>query len=157
VGTTVLTGLLTRISILVKTQRDHMDLFNPNAVNSLLNEAFQTFDNNVNLKDFTPHFEWSKGEKEYALTVDLPGISKEKVDISVENNDLSISGERSSKADESRGEVLSSSISYGKFNLKFNLPQEADASLVEAKFLDGLLDIRIPISPRAQRQIVKIK
>ena len=134
-----------------------MDLFNPNAVNSLLNEAFQSFDNNVSIKDFNPKYEWVKGEKEYQLTVDLPGIAKDNVDISVENNNLTISGERESKKEEKKGEVLSSSISYGKFNLKFKLPIEADSGKVEAKFMDGLLEVNIPISPKAQKQIVKIK
>ena len=133
-----------------------MDLFNPNAVDHLLNEAFQTFDHSHSKKAYNPKYEWVKAEKEYQLTIELPGVPKEKVSLSVEHNTLSISGERRRSKEDKNREVWSTSIRYGSFDLKFTLPLEADAEQVKATFAEGLLEVRIPMSPKAQKQKVTI-
>ena len=134
-----------------------MDLFNPNAVDHLLNEAFQTFDHSHSKKAYNPKYEWVKAEKEYQLTIELPGVSKEDVSLSVEQSTLSISGERRRSKEDKNREVLSTSVRYGSFDLKFTLPLEADTEKVKAAFTEGLLELRIPISPKAQKQRIAIK
>ena len=88
------------------------------------------------------------------LTIELPGVPKEKVSLSVEHNTLSISGERRRSKEDKNREVWSTSIRYGSFDLKFTLPLEADAEQVKATFAEGLLEVRIPMSPKAQKQKV---
>lgn len=133
-----------------------MDIFNPKAVDQLLNEAFDSFDRSHSKKAYNPLYEWVKAEKEYQLTIELPGVLKEEVSLSVEHNNLSISGERRGRKEEKNREVLSTSIGYGKFDLKFTLPLEADADQIKATFAEGLLEVKIPITPKAQKQIVAI-
>ena len=134
-----------------------MDILNPATVNSLLNDAFQTFDNQITNKYFTPRYQWSKTALAYELQLDLPGMTKENVNVSIENQELAVSGERKKLELVEGQELLSTSIPYGHFHLKFTMPLKADTSAAKASFENGVLQLHIPISEKAQKQIIEIK
>ena len=96
----------------------------------------------------SPVADFSEGEKTLHLSIDLPGMSKEDVDIEVKNGILSVSGERKS----SRQEGGFSERVYGSFKRAFTLPKSADGDQIQAKFTNGVLDIAI-----AKREEVKTK
>lgn len=84
--------------------------------------------------------------KEYLIKVDLPGINKDKVSVKVENNQLTISGERQMEKEESEpdGSVYRSERSFGSFMQSIPLPADADSDNMKAESADGVLTIHIP-------------
>lgn len=84
--------------------------------------------------------------------VELPGMRKKDIDVSVENNVLTVSGERG--FDESKASFHRVERFYGKFSRSFRLPRNVDAGKVKAHFADGLLTLELPKSEESKpRQI----
>ena len=84
-------------------------------------------------------------------------MTKENVNVSIENQELAVSGERKKLELVEGQELLSTSIPYGHFHLKFTMPLQADTSAAKASFENGVLQLHIPISEKAQKQIIEIK
>jgi HSP20 family protein len=97
-----------------------------------------------------------ENEKEYVISADLPAVKREDVDVTVENNVLSIKGERKLEktADdetEHRRETF-----YGLFQRRFSLPDDADTGAISAESRDGVLTVRIPKVKPSQPEVRSI-
>jgi HSP20 family protein len=77
----------------------------------------------------------------YLMSFDLPGVKKEDVKIDLQENQLIVSGERK---EETQGQGGSRERFYGAFSRSFTLPQNVDASKVEANYENGVLQIALP-------------
>ena len=99
-------------------------------------------------------------EKDDALvvTAELPGIAPKEVDISVEDNVLTISGEKKEEQEESKdsGRYHMWERRYGSFRRSFTLPQAVEAEKITAKFDGGVLTVTLPKSKKAKPQGRKI-
>jgi len=97
-------------------------------------------------------------ETEIRVVAELPGLRPEDVDLSLENNVLTISGEKREERTEGQdGRTWHlSERRYGKFSRSFLLPRDVDAERIEAQFQDGLLTITIPKSEKARRRRISI-
>jgi HSP20 family protein len=93
----------------------------------------------------------------YIFRFDLPGVPKDAIDISVENDVLTISGERKSAlvAEEGRN-VYRRETPCGRFERSFRLPDDADAERVSASYTDGVLEVRVPRSVQVQPRRIPI-
>jgi HSP20 family protein len=89
-----------------------------------------------------------RGDK-LVVRADLPGLRKEDVDVEVENDVLTITGERKHEQEENREGYFRSERSYGRFYRALPLPEGVDSTQVEASFNDGVLEVSIP-APRAE-------
>ena len=78
------------------------------------------------------------------IHLDLPGLTKEDVEISFHDGTLIISGERQHEETEEDRTFVRVERSYGRFYRAFTLPQTADTENIEATFGDGVLNIRVP-------------
>lgn len=86
-----------------------------------------------------------KEEKEaYVVRAELPGVKKEDVHIDVENNVLTLRGERRLAEEESREGYQRIERWYGAFARSFALPSTVDSERIEAKLEDGVLSVRLP-------------
>ncbi len=95
---------------------------------------------------FKPTCEVTESEDHYLLSVDLPGFKKESIQIEMNGNLLTISGER--KRDE---KVLST------FTRSFTVPDTVDGAKIEAHHEDGVLSIYLPKAPVAKAQRIEIQ
>lgn len=94
---------------------------------------------------FNPRVDISEDESKINVHVELAGLKKDEVKISVnDENLLSISGERKRKEEHEDKNFWRSEISFGSFKRQFLLPELADSDNISAVFLDGILDISIP-------------
>ena len=85
-----------------------------------------------------------ENQNEYVVSADLPAVKREDVNVTVENNLLSIRGERRvEKTDAEETEHRRESF-YGVFERRFSLPEDADAEHISAESRDGVLTVRIP-------------
>ena len=82
----------------------------------------------------TSHY--NENDKEYYLTMDVPGISKDDIDIAFDNNRLKVSGQR--KSDKYN------SYEYGKMERSFNIPNNVQSDKISAKIDNGVLNILLP-------------
>ncbi len=133
----------------IKDLRRSFDLFN-----SMLNEFNTASPETVN-HDFVPAINTREGEYAYHVEVDLPGISKEDIEIKVEDNTLVISGERKVKEEIKEENYYKVESRFGTFSRSFSLPEEADIENIHAESTDGVLEVVVPKLESAKIDKVK--
>lgn len=111
----------------------------------------------ITTAEWAPVVDITEDEKEFAVKAELPGLKREEVNVSVQDGVLSITGERKVEKEEKNKKYHRVERSYGSFLRSFSLPETADASKVVAEFKDGVLNIRLPKSPKAQPKTIEIK
>jgi HSP20 family protein len=93
----------------------------------------------------------------YVFRFDMPGVPKDSININVEDNVLTVSGERNETfaSDESKT-VYRREVITGKLERSFRLPDDADAQKVTASYTDGVLEVRVARSEAAQPRRIPI-
>jgi HSP20 family protein len=97
-------------------------------------------------------------EDEHTITVqaELPGIEEKDIDVRVENNVLTISGERRLENEERKENYHRRERSYGRFTRSFTLPSTVDSENINAEFNNGLLKITLNKRSEAKPKQIKI-
>ncbi len=84
-------------------------------------------------------------DKAYSVHAELPGVAKDDIHVTIDGNDVAISAEVKNSRDEKQdGRVLRSERYYGKLYRAFQLADTIDESAAEAKYTDGVLELRLP-------------
>lgn len=107
------------------------------------------------ISDWSPQVEaFQRGDK-FVVRADLPGMKKDDVKVEVENNVLTISGERADEHEENREGFYRSERSYGQFYRSIPLPEGVSADQCDATFKDGVLEVSLksPQQREKSRQI----
>ncbi len=90
-----------------------------------------------------PALEMVEDDKNYRLTVELPGLTEQDVEINVADGALSISGEKKEEQERKEKGVLVSERSYGSFRRQIDLPNDVDPDGIKAAFKDGVLTVTL--------------
>ena len=91
-----------------------------------------------------------ESDKVYTVRADVPGAKKEDIQVTVEGNVVTIRAEvRKSSMKEDGGKLLRSERYEGVVSRSFSLPEYVDVNAVQAKYLDGVLDLTLPKKPGA--------
>lgn len=93
---------------------------------------------------------------ELVLRADLPGIDPKEVEISVENNTLTLRGERKFESDVKEDDFRRIERVYGSFVRSFSLPRAVDAEKVEAEYRNGVLEVKLPKRLEAKPKQIKV-
>lgn len=117
------------------------DLF-PRRFSDVLDEFFNDAVA-TNRDSFVPGVDITETDDAYQVTVELPGMKKDDINISLENNQLTVSGERKFKNEDKNKKYHRVESRFGKFSRTFTLPQNVDEESINAKYEDGLLKIAI--------------
>ena len=122
---------------------------------------FNDFDNFLN--DFSsslnyssswePKFEVLNTDTMYCIRAEIPGMSKKDIDIELENNTLSISGDRKWN---DKDQNNYSEFSYGKSYKSFNLPDDVKENNIKASMRDGILSVQVPRLEKVKPEVKKI-
>jgi len=111
----------------------------------------------VSTRRWSPVVDIRETEDALMLTAELPGLNKDDVQITLENNVLTLSGERSFEK-ESKGETFHRiERSYGAFSRAFTLPANVRTDKVAAVFADGLLHVTLPKVEESKPRKIEIK
>jgi HSP20 family protein len=97
---------------------------------------------------WVPAVEVAQREGKFCVRVDLPGVKKEEVTVSAADGYLTIQGERKHDAETHEGEWFQTERTYGRFVRVIPLPEGVTASEITANFVDGVLDVAVPL-PKA--------
>lgn len=108
---------------------------------------------------FSPKIDISEGEKNIKVIAEIPGVSKEDIKIVIQDNILSIEGEKKKEDVKEDKNYYRAERSYGSFKRCFTLPVEVDSDNIEAKFENGVLDIEMKkLEPKkASEKVIELK
>ncbi|HEX9938705.1 MAG TPA: Hsp20/alpha crystallin family protein [Longimicrobium sp.] len=96
-------------------------------------------------------------EREIRVMVEMPGLKRENIEVDVENNVLTIRGEkREERTEGQNGRYHLAERRWGTFARSFVLPRDVDAENIQAAFEDGVLMVSIPKSEKARRRKIDI-
>jgi len=101
-------------------------------------------DANVATAGWSPSVDISESDTEFKLVADIPGVSPDDIDISMEKGVLTIKGERNTETVEEKEDFRRVERQSGTFYRRFTLPDSADADKIAAKSEHGVLTITIP-------------
>jgi len=104
-----------------------------------------------------PHIEVEQRGGDLVVRADLPGLTAEDINVSVDRGRLTISGERRQENREEREGFIRSEVSYGTFYRTIPLPEGADENQVTATFRNGVLEITIPVSEREPGRKIQVQ
>jgi HSP20 family protein len=99
---------------------------------------------------------YQTGEHELVLKAELPDMSQEAIDITIENGTLTIKGEKKVTDDVQEEQFHHVERRYGTFSRSFSLPQAVDAAKVGADYRNGVLTIRLPLREDAKPRQIKV-
>jgi HSP20 family protein len=120
-------------------------------------EIGRLFDARFNpVTEWTPAVDVRETEREYVIHADVPGVKPEDIDITLENDVLTIKGSRNWEDRQETGDYKRVERARGTFFRRFVLPDTADSASVSAKNKDGVLDVVIPKKEKAQPRKIKI-
>jgi HSP20 family protein len=93
---------------------------------------------------FVPRVDVLEDEKAFEVHVAVPGMNKEDFKIDLNDNLLTISGERKFTREKKENNFHSVETQYGTFSRSFTLPENVDANKISAKYVNGILELTIP-------------
>ena len=105
---------------------------------------------------WVPALEVSQEKDNYIVKLELPGVNKEDVKLSLEQGTLTITGERKAETKSETSEVFHSERFYGRFQRSVNLPESVDAKQVKAQYKDGVLTVTLPKSEESKPKQIDI-
>ncbi len=94
----------------------------------------------------------------YVVMAELPGVRKEDIDVTIDGAQVTLAAEVKREREVSGEErVLHTERTYGKVSRSFTLPQELDETKAEAKFRNGVLELKLPKKAAAPRRQIAIQ
>ncbi len=98
----------------------------------------------------------AENDKAFVFTLEMPGIPKANVDVSLDGDILTVTGEVSNETEDKSGNVLRREIRSSKFQRRFNLGKEVDRENIKAKMEDGVLTVTAPKAAAAVGRKVSV-
>ena len=107
-------------------------------------------------RDLVPSLEIHEDENQFTVNVDVPGIERKDIDISVTGNTLTFKGERKHEEKKREKGYFYSERRYGSFQRSIQLPSEVESDKIAASYKDGVLEVTIPKSEKAKPKQIKV-
>jgi len=126
-----------------------------NRVNSLFREMNES-DNPLTAASFVPAVDIYEDNNKVVLKLEVPGIEEKDLDVRVENNTLTVKGERKFEKEEKEENFHRIERRYGSFYRAFTLPSTVDTEHVGASYNAGVLKLELSKKPEAQPKQIKV-
>ena len=124
--------------------------------NRLFNESFDRSWDEASLTTWAPPVDIFETEQELVVKADLPDIKPEELDIRVENNILTIRGERQFEKKVEEKNYLRVERSYGSFSRSFSLANTVKTEAIKAEYKNGVLTLTVPKREEAKPKQIKV-
>ena len=111
----------------------------------------------ISVAEWSPLVDITEDEKEYVVKAEIPEMKKEDIKLNVQDDLLTITGERKYEKEEKGKKYHRVERAYGSFMRSFTLPEDADGSKVSAEYKDGLLKVHLPKSEKAKPKTTEVK
>jgi len=126
-------------------------------INRLFNEAFDRSSEDANLTPWSPSVDIYETEQNLVVKADLPDIKPEELDIRVENNILTIRGERQFEKKVNESNYLRVERAYGSFSRSFALANTVNSEAIQADYKNGVLTLTMPKREEAKPKKIKVR
>ena len=132
------------------------------SIQSEMNRLFNTFfeppagGNGSVMRRWSPAMDLVETKDQYVLKADLPGVSEGDVKIELDDNVLTVSGERKAAHEEAKEGYYRVERAYGSFSRSLTLPEGVDADSISASFDRGVLELRVPKPEQRKPRKVEI-
>ena len=127
-------------------------------MNRLFRESYNDAgqDEALTTSRFAPAVDVYEDEHQVTLKIEVPGIEEKDIDVRVENNTLTVQGERKIDKEEKEENYRRVERQYGTFTRTFTLPQTVDSEKVSANYDKGVLKITLPKRAEAKPKQIKV-
>ena len=125
-------------------------------LNRLMQEFNRGTDELLTSGTFVPAVDIYEDENYITLKVEIPGMSEKDLDIKLENNTLTVSGERKFEQEQKEENFHRIERRYGSFSRSFTLPNTVDAENVHASYENGVLSIKLAKRAEAKPKQIKV-
>ena len=126
-------------------------------MNRLFSDSFgEGRDEGLTTTTFTPAVDVYEDEHNVTLKIEVPGIDEKDIDVRVENNTLTVHGERKFEKEEKEENYRRVERQYGAFTRTFTLPATVDSEKIEANYDKGVLKIHLAKKAEAKPKQIKI-
>ena len=126
-------------------------------LNRIFNEPYESGDDAMTQANWVPPVDvFESPQHELVLKAELPGVKKEDIDLKVENNTLTIRGERKRETETKEDGFHRVERTFGSFARSFTLPQTVSADGIKADYKDGVLTVVLPAREEAKPRQVQI-
>jgi HSP20 family protein len=147
---------------LTTTRRPFANLQSLRRLNNALDEAIGTWpfpvdESGAITSAWNPAVDVFEDKNAVKIVAELPGVKPEDVKLSVENNLLSIRGEKKQEAEENNDRVHRYERSYGSFERTFALPSTVDGEKISADYRHGVLTVIVPKAERAKPREIPVR
>jgi len=136
--------------------------YNVSNLQQQINRMFDQIDNDFGGRSeglgggmFTPAVDIKEDAESYTVILEVPGVKQENLNISLQDNVLTIRGHKEQKQ-EQEGQYRRVECSYGSFARSLSLPRNVDGSDVSANLHDGVLEVRLPKHEAAKPRQIQI-
>jgi HSP20 family protein len=120
------------------------------------NELFERAGQDSNLTSWAPAVDIFENEHELVVKADLPDVDPKALDIRVENNILTIRGERKFEKKSTEGNYLRVERSYGSFARSFSLANTVNSEAIKADYQSGVLTLSVPKREEAKPKQIRV-
>lgn len=147
---------------LTTTRRPLDSMTSLRRLNSVLDQAFNSWpfqnqENGALTSAWLPACDVFEDKDAVKIVAEVPGVRPEEVKLSIENNLLTIRGEKQQQAEERTERVHRYERSYGTFERTFSLPTTVDPDQIVATYEHGILTVTIPKAERARPREIPVK
>ena len=127
-------------------------------VNRLFHESFNNEgrDESLSTSSFAPAVDVYEDEHSIALKIEAPGVDEKDIDVRIENNVLTVHGERKFEKEEKEENFRRIERQYGSFTRTFNLPTTVDTESVAANYDKGVLKVTLAKKSEAKPKQIKV-
>jgi len=127
-------------------------------MNRLFRESYgpEGRDESLTTSQFAPPVDVYEDEHNVVLKVEVPGVDEKDIDVRVENNVLTVHGERKVEKEEKEENFRRVERQYGSFTRTFTLPSTVDAERIQADYDKGILKIVLPKKAEAKPKSIKV-
>lgn len=127
-------------------------------INRMFDEVFPSTEReDFGLFAWQPTVDTYEKDDAIEINAELPGVNKDDIAIDVQNNVLSISGERKHDENVNENNCYRRERFYGKFQRAFTLPEGVDTDNIDASYADGVLKVTIPKTEKSQAKKIEVK
>jgi HSP20 family protein len=125
-------------------------------VNRLFDSSFKADGETSSLAAWAPAVDIYETENELVIKADLPDIDEKDIDVRVENNMLTIRGERKFEESVKEDNYLRVERAYGSFSRSFSLPNTVNTEAIQANYKNGVLKVELPKRAESKPKQVKV-
>jgi len=143
---------------LVRCQPYHSPLVGMVTMKRMMSHFFNEFPTDDAPESvWSPRIEVVETDSEFEVTAELPGLEREDVKIELQNNILTLSGEKKSAEEKREPNVHFCERAYGKFSRSFQLPALVNTGGIKASFKNGVLTLNLPKEEQAKPRQIEIQ